>query len=122
MRALVEGGSVPAAAVRCEYTNGDPVDAEVLVYSPSEPARIFQRLRTDLRGRASFVPDSAGLWRVVVDDGLGHREEVELSIDEEGIATAPGDAGAGPLPARATAILALALGAWWLLRRRERGR
>lgn len=120
MEASVEPSS-RAVVVRCQYSSGEPADAEVLVYSPAEPARIYQRLRTDLRGRASFVPDMEGQWRVVLDDGLGHRAEVDVSVDAAGGA-AGGSAGTG-FTIRDLAVAALvgcALLAWWVLRRRER--
>lgn len=74
--------STDAVVVACFYGGGDAADAEVLVYSPAEPGRIFQTQRTDIRGFASFVPDTAGTWRVVVDDGMGHRTELEVVIGE----------------------------------------
>ena len=119
MEASVEPSS-RAVVVRCLYSSGEPADAEVLVYSPTEPARIYQRLRTDLRGRASFVPDAAGLWRVVADDGLGHRTDVDVSVDAAG-AAAGGRAGSG-FAVRDLVVASLvgcALVAWWVLRRRE---
>ena len=119
MEASVEPSS-RAVVVRCLYSSGEPADAEVLVYSPTEPARIYQRLRTDLRGRASFVPDAAGLWRVVADDGLGHRADVDVSVDAAGGA-AGGPAGSG-FAIRDLVVAALvgcALVAWWVLRRRK---
>ena len=119
MRASFEDRSAPAVTIRCEYADGDPADAEVLVHSPAEPTRIFQRLRTDLRGRASFVPDAPGLWRVVADDGLGHRVELELPIDAAGVAAPPDDAGAVPARLALLAALAVAACAWWALRARK---
>ncbi len=118
MQVRLEDRSGLALTVRCEYSNGDPVDAEVLVYSPAEPAKIFQRLRTDLRGRASFVPDAPGDWRIVADDGLGHRAELELPVDNEGAAAGPSQQRAVPGPAISLAVVALVGGAWWLIRRR----
>ncbi len=121
MQAVVEDRSVPAVTVRCEYSNGAPVDAEVLVHSPAEPARIFQRLRTDLRGRASFVPDAPGQWRIVADDGLGHRTELDLSVDDDGVAGKSPARDAVPAPMVSMAVLLLAGGAWWAVSRRRKG-
>ena len=121
MQAEIEPAS-RAAVVRCEYSSGEPADAEVLVYSPSEPARIYQRLRTDVRGRASFVPDAAGLWRVVVDDGLGHRTELEVSVDDAGGAT--GSSGGAAIAIRDIVVAGLVLVpvVWWMIRKREAAR
>ena len=111
-------GSARAVVVVCSYSNGDPVDAEVAVYSPVETTRIFQRMRTDVRGFASFVPDAPGAWRVVADDGMGHRTELELTVGDDGVvASAAG--GATYRSAVVAAALALALGIWWFGFRRS---
>lgn len=78
----------PAVALRCVYTDSTPADAEVLVYSPTEPNRTFQQQRTDVHGRATFIPDAVGEWRVVVDDGMGHRTQLTVAVDENGVARA----------------------------------
>ena len=118
MDATVESAS-RAVVLRFQYSSGEPADGEVLVYSPAEPARIYQRLRTDLRGRASFVPDVAGLWRVVADDGLGHRSEVDVSVDASGGATGgPEGNGFAIRDFVVASLVACALVAWWMLRRR----
>ena len=111
--------SATAVVVRCAYANGEPADAEVLVYSPADGTRIYQMLRTDPRGRASFVPDRPGEWRAVADDGLGHRTEVRVPVGEAGApAVAPVP---DPVSVReiALAILAFALAAGWLASRRR---
>ena len=112
--------SADAVVVACFYAGGDPADAEVLVYSPAEPGRIFQTQRTDLRGFASFVPDAAGTWRVVADDGMGHRTELEVVIAEgEEAQRVPQGTTWRPV---ALALAVLGLGAaWWGLRNRGRG-
>ena len=108
--------STPAVVVACAYTDGDPVDAEVLVYSPAEPGRIFQRLRTDIRGLASFVPDSAGAWRVVADDGMGHRTELELAVEDGAVAVASDSRPSWSEVHLALAVAALMIAGWWIRR------
>lgn len=112
--------SARAIVIGCAYSNGDRADAEVLVYSPHEATRIFQRLQTDLRGNASFVPDADGIWRVVVDDGMGHREELEVIV-EDSTATAHGRGANTSLRSVVLAVLALAIAGWWMLRKRVNG-
>ncbi len=68
--------------VRCRYADGAFPDADAWVYSPDEPDRPFQSGRTDRGGVFSFVPNATGAWRVVVDDGMGHRKEVEVTVDD----------------------------------------
>lgn len=109
-----------AVVLTCRYTSGDPADAEVLVYSPEDAEGIYQRLRTDVRGVAAFVPDAPGQWLVVVDDGLGHREAVDVPVGEAGPAPPETD-GDRPLTYRLVAAAALALGllAWFARRRSQ---
>ena len=106
--------STPAVVVACAYTDGDPVDAEVLVYSPAEPGRIFQRLRTDIRGLASFVPDTAGTWRVVVDDGMGHRTELQLAVEEGAVTEASDGRPSWSVAHLVLAVAVLMLAGWWI--------
>ncbi len=67
--------------VRSRYADGAVPDADVRVYAPGEPDdRPFQSGRTDRGGVFSFVPNAAGAWRVFVDDGMGHYNEVEVTV------------------------------------------
>ena len=109
--------SARAIVIGCTYSNGDQADAEVLVYSPNEATRIFQRLQTDLRGNASFVPDTDGIWRVVVDDGMGHREELAVTV-KDSLPTAPVRESSFSLRSVLLALLVLAIAGWWMLRKR----
>ena len=38
--------------------------------------------RTDRNGRFCFFPDIPGEWKLVVNDEMGHRLEVRVSVDE----------------------------------------
>ncbi len=67
--------------VRCRYADGAFPDADAWVYSPDEPDRPFQSGRTDRGGVFSFVPNANGTWRVIVDDGMGHHKEIEVTVD-----------------------------------------
>lgn len=111
--------SAGAVVVRCVFTSGEPAEAEVLVYSPAEPDRIFQMLRTDLRGFASFVPDAPGDWRVVADDGMGHRTFLDVPITEPGAPAGEPDALRPLLLRYLGAAALLALVAAWLWRTRR---
>lgn len=68
--------------VRCRYADGVFPDADAWVYSPDEPDSPFQSGRTDRDGVFSFVPNAAGAWRVIVDDGMGHHKEIEVTVDD----------------------------------------
>lgn len=115
--------SARAVVVSCSYSNGEPANTEVLVYSPHEKGRIYQRLRTDIRGLASFVPDSEGRWRIVADDGFGHRTELEVAVQVEGDTVSASSADTSPWPSMRTMLQILAaivmLAVWWNHRRRR---
>jgi nickel transport protein len=54
----------------------------VQVFSPARPSAEFQNAKADARGFFSFVPDSSGSWRVVIDDEMGHRAELTVSVPD----------------------------------------
>lgn len=73
----------PAVVIRAVYGGSEPVPfAKVQVFGPSAPAQEFQTGLTDRRGYFSFVPDSAGAWKVIVDDEEGHRREIPVTVPE----------------------------------------
>lgn len=75
-----------AVAAHFTYDEDAPArNAKVSVYSPADAANPYQTGQTDQRGFFAFVPDRAGVWRVVADDGEGHREEATVTVDEKGV-------------------------------------
>jgi len=77
VRGMVAYGGV---IVKAEYTTGEPMSyAKVVITAPDKKVP-FQIGRTDRNGRFCFYPDTHGKWRVVVEDGMGHRLEVELPV------------------------------------------
>ena len=69
--------------VRCGYDEDTPVaKASVRAFAPSDVSSPFQVGETDANGVFGFLPDREGTWRVVVDDGTGHRLELQIGIDE----------------------------------------
>ena len=52
------------------------------IYSPADTEEEFQTGRTDANGVFAFVPDTAGEWGFIVDDGMGHRKESTFLIPE----------------------------------------
>lgn len=70
-----------ARAVRCYYASGDPMAyAKVLVYGPEDRDTEHQNGRTDRAGSFAFLPDRPGKWRVIVNDGQGHRLEAKVPV------------------------------------------
>ena len=118
MRIEIESRSA-AVILRCSYSSGEPADAAVSIYSPVENQRAFQTLRTDLRGVASFVPDTSGTWRIVADDGTGHRTVLDVPVSESGARQNAASVDYSDLFRYLGAImLAIVMGVW--LRRRYR--
>ncbi|MCD6184244.1 MAG: carboxypeptidase regulatory-like domain-containing protein [Deltaproteobacteria bacterium] len=75
---ISSGGIVVIA----EYDTGEPMSyARVKISAPAAKLT-FQSGRTDRNGRFCFFPDTPGEWKVVVDDEMGHRLEVPVSVNE----------------------------------------
>lgn len=55
------------------------------VFSP-DGQRVFVSGHTDARGRAVFVPDQPGDWRLLMATEDGHGAEVEIAVDADGAA------------------------------------
>ncbi|XPV77429.1 MAG: hypothetical protein ACNI27_05805 [Desulfovibrio sp.] len=64
------------------FSSGDPVSyAEVFIYSPDNKDVEFQNGRTDAAGRFAFLPNKNGLWKVVVNAGMGHRLTFDTPVE-----------------------------------------
>ena len=66
--------------VKAEYTTGEPMSYAKIVITASDKKIPFQIGRTDRNGRFCFYPDTPGKWKVVVEDGMGHRLEMKLPV------------------------------------------
>jgi nickel transport protein len=75
----IDTGGIVVSAL---YDTGEVMDyARVTVLAPDANLK-FQSGRTDRNGRFCFFPDVSGDWKVVVDDEMGHRLEVNVTVDE----------------------------------------
>jgi len=73
-----QGGLV----VTAKYNNDEFMSyAKVSIAAPGAKLP-FQSGRTDRNGNFCFFPDTDGEWKVVVDDEMGHRLEVNVAVDE----------------------------------------
>ena len=71
----------PNVIVQAEYSGGQPTSGAaitVLAVGREDP---FQKGTCDPSGRFVFLPDKAGEWTVIVDDGRGHRQQKILTIE-----------------------------------------
>jgi nickel transport protein len=51
---------------------------DVAVFAPDDTETPYQEGCSDRNGCFAFVPDTNGIWRVTVDDGMGHRMEARV--------------------------------------------
>jgi len=69
--------------IKVEYDDGDAMSyADVLIYSPDDKKVEYQNGRTDKNGVFAFVPDKPGVWKVEVDDGMGHGLVTEVTVEK----------------------------------------
>ena len=67
--------------VYCSYSDSSPAIAVVSIYSPVNPEQAYETLETDAQGRASFTVAVAGEWKVIADDGTGHRVVMDVRVN-----------------------------------------
>lgn len=71
----------PDVVLSTSYGLGLPTaDANVRVYSPADSATPSFEGQTDIDGGFRFAPSMEGDWRVIVDDGYGHREQRSIAV------------------------------------------
>jgi nickel transport protein len=76
-----ETGQAGARTLRFMYSTGESMlFASVKVYPPSTPDATVQESMTDRDGYFSFVPFEDGPWRLSVEDGMGHKGEITLTV------------------------------------------
>ena len=76
-----------AVALEFMYSTGEAMSyREARVFSPSDEKFAYQSGRTDEAGRFAFVPDRAGMWRVIVRDEEGHQCTAEIEVTAETLA------------------------------------
>ena len=74
--------------IKATYGDGTPMAyCEVAVFAPDDDVSEYQTGITDRNGCFAFVPDADGLWRVRVDDGMGHLVTAEISLDSLQVAS-----------------------------------
>jgi nickel transport protein len=90
-----ETGQAGARTVRFMYSTGESMlFASVKVYPPSTPDATVQESMTDRDGYFSFVPFENGPWRLTVEDGMGHKGEITLTVTGVGSGDDAGNAAA----------------------------
>ncbi|GHT98469.1 hypothetical protein FACS1894142_4830 [Spirochaetia bacterium] len=83
-------GQADVYTVRFSYTDGTSMlFAKIKVFPPSSPDAPAQESIADRDGYFSFVPFEAGDWRLVAEDGMGHRGEIIVTVDDAAEAALP---------------------------------
>jgi nickel transport protein len=120
----LEGEAAGAVeTLRFMYSTGEPLMyARISVFAPSGSDVEVLQSRTDRNGVFSFVPDEAGPWRVVAEDGMGHLGEARFTAGEGALVSAPSG---GRLPLLAAAVLGVSLilnifALWYFARARRK--
>jgi nickel transport protein len=68
--------------IKASYDSGKPMAyCDASVFSPDDPENAYQAGSTDPHGCFAFVPDTNGVWSVVVDDGMGHVVTAKVAVD-----------------------------------------
>lgn len=100
--------NTPAEALRFYYSDGAPMAfAEITVFAPDEAE--YQNARTDAKGRFAFLPDTPGAWRVVINDGMGHRSETTFTAGTVSSPVSQVSSPVGGVPSPSTIALGLSL-------------
>ena len=68
--------------IEATYDDGRPMAfCDVEVFSPADSEAAYQVGSTDPQGCFAFVPNTNGLWRITVDDGMGHTVTAQVQTD-----------------------------------------
>jgi nickel transport protein len=70
--------------LQASYDDGKPmIDAQVVVYAPSEPSKPWLKGKTDAQGKFVFTPDSSlvGNWEVKVRRA-GHGDIITIPVGQ----------------------------------------
>ena len=71
------GGEV----IRAVYDDGEAMSYAKVIISAPDSNMVFQTGGSDRNGRFCFYPDVPGIWKVVMEDGIGHRLEMMVDVD-----------------------------------------
>jgi len=77
---VIQGG----IGIQAQYDDGQPISySDCKIFAPGDMKTPYQQGLTDKYGRFVFVPDTSGIWKIEVDDGMGHGliEKVDISND-----------------------------------------
>jgi len=77
---VIRGG----VGIQAKYDDGQPISySDCKIFAPGDMKAPYQQGLTDKYGRFLFIPDTAGSWKIEVDDGMGHGLIEKISISSE---------------------------------------
>ena len=103
-----------AAVVHFSSQHDDGMAGAGFRVFPPDGQHVFVSGNTDVLGRAVFVPDAPGTWRLLMATEDGHGAEVEIVVDEDEVAVVS-DSGWPAAAATANRLSATAAGVGYLL-------
>ena len=73
----------PFVSIHSQYGENEFCSyADVSIFGPKSDTAEFQTGNADVYGNFSFLPDSPGIWKVKVDDGLGHVKSIKTEVTD----------------------------------------
>jgi nickel transport protein len=93
------------AGVRVSYVDGEAASfCAVKLFAPGA-TNVYQEATTDRAGTFVFLPGTAGVWRLEIDDGMGHAVQPTVEIGPDGVPAAAPPPGAGLAACRGAAAV-----------------
>jgi len=72
----------PSVTAKAYFSKNSPMaQSGISIFAPGSD-KPFQTGNTDSNGNFVFLPDQAGTWKVVADDGMGHKGTSQVEITE----------------------------------------
>lgn len=72
----------PYINVKAYFSKKSPLgNSDITIYSPGSDTP-FQTGVSDPQGNFVFMPDKSGIWKVIADDGLGHKRNAEVVVND----------------------------------------
>ncbi len=82
-----EVSQIQAQGFIFSYADGSTIKkADVKVFGPNDPQKLYQEGKTDKNGNFAFIPNSSGAWILTANDGSGHLVTAKLSLKDEDLA------------------------------------
>jgi nickel transport protein len=82
----ISAEDIRARMVYFKYSTSEPVSfAKIKLYPPSTRDKNIESLVsiTDRNGYFSFIPDETGEWRIDMEDGMGHKGTINVTVSDE---------------------------------------